>query len=111
MMGADAVRDFIDQVDAIAAGTAVDVLLHSSGGDALTAWKLMSILLERFVEVTVIVPAVPFSAATIFALAANQIVMHPHASLGPIDPQIQVRLPDGSGRDFAYEDLGAFLRF
>lgn len=28
-----------------------------------------------------------------------------------IDPQIQVRLPDGKSRSFAYEDVGAFLRF
>jgi hypothetical protein len=37
--------------------------------------------------------------------------MHPHASLGPIDPQITMRLPDGKQRNFAYEDVGAFLRF
>jgi hypothetical protein len=37
--------------------------------------------------------------------------MHPHASLGPIDPQITVKQSDGSLRQFAYEDVGAFLRF
>lgn len=111
MMASDAVREFIDQVDAIKDGTGVDVLLHSSGGDALAAWKLMSVLRERFDQVSVLVPFMAFSAATIFALGANEIVMHPHASLGPIDPQIQVTLPDGSRRAFAYEDVAAFLRF
>jgi hypothetical protein len=52
-----------------------------------------------------------FSAATIFALGADETVMHPHASLGPIDPQISIKMPDGSQRAFSFEDVGAFLRF
>lgn len=108
----DAVREFLDQMDAIPAGTkAVDVLIHSTGGDALAAWKLMSVLRERFASVSVLVPYMAFSAATIFALGADEIVMHPHASLGPIDPQITMRTPDGAQRQFAFEDVGAFLRF
>ena len=71
----------------------------------------MSILRERFDQVSVLVPFMAFSAATIFSLGADEIVMHPHASLGPIDPQIQVTLPDGTRRAFAYEDVAAFLRF
>jgi hypothetical protein len=109
-MASDAVREFIDQIDAIAGGTEVDVLIHSSGGDPLTAWKLMSLLRERFTTIGVLVPYMAFSAATIFAMGANEIVMHPHASLGPIDPQITVRMGD-KGRQFAYEDLGSFLHF
>jgi hypothetical protein len=109
LMAGDAVREMIDQVDAIADGNAVDVLLHSMGGDALAAWKIMSVLRERFDTVGVLVPFAAFSAATVFALGANEIVMHPYASLGPIDPQITVKLPDGTMRQFAYEDLGAFL--
>jgi hypothetical protein len=37
--------------------------------------------------------------------------MHAHASLGPIDPQITIVLPDGTPRHFSFEDVGAFLRF
>lgn len=44
MMAGDAVREFIDQIDAIADAKQVDILVHSSGGDALAAWKLMSIV-------------------------------------------------------------------
>lgn len=111
-MAGDAVREFIDQLDTIPADAqAIDILLHSSGGDALAAWKLMSVIRERFSKVGVLVPFAAFSAATIFALGADEIIMHRHASLGPIDPQIGVRLPDGSVRQFAYEDLLAFLGF
>jgi len=111
MMATDVVREFIDQIDAIRSGDSVDVLINSTGGDALTAWKLMSLLRERFKTVSVLVPYMAFSAATIFALGADEIVMHPHASLGPIDPQIRMVQPDGKVRQFAYEDVGAFLEF
>jgi hypothetical protein len=111
MMAPDVVREFIDQIDAIRSGDSVDVLINSTGGDALTAWKLMSLLRERFKTVSVLVPYMAFSAATIFALGADEIVMHPHASLGPIDPQIRMMQPDGKVRQFAYEDVGAFLEF
>jgi hypothetical protein len=111
-MAGDAVREFIDQIDAVPGDSkTVDVLVHSVGGDALTAWKLMSILRERFDNVSVLVPFMAFSAATLFALGADEIVMHPHASLGPIDPQITIPQPSGGARQFAYEDVGAFLRF
>ena len=110
-MAGDAVREFIDQIDSTAESSEVDIMVHSSGGDALTAWKLMSILRERFEKVYVLVPYMAFSAATLFALGANEIVMHPYASLGPIDPQITIADPNGSLRNFAYEDVGAFLRF
>lgn len=110
-MAGDAIREFIDQIDAINSTDAVDVLIHSTGGDGLTAWKLMSVLRSKFDEVGVLVPFQAFSAATIFALGANEIVMHPHASLGPIDPQITVRNSDGTTLQFAYEDVGAFLQF
>jgi len=111
-MAADAVREFIYQIDAIPhESRAIDVLIHSTGGDPLAAWKLMSLLRERFEKVGVLVPFMAFSAATLFALGADEIVMHPHASLGPIDPQIQMMQADGSVRRFAYEDVGAFLRF
>src|SRR5260370_3800909 len=111
MMAGDAVREFVDQIDAIKEGNAVDILLHSTGGDPLTAWKLMSLLRERFQNVGVLVPFMAFSAATLFTLGADEIVMHPHASRGPIDPQISNTQPDGKTRQFAYEDVGAFLRF
>lgn len=110
-MAGDVVREFVDQIDAAGEADKIDVLLHSTGGDALAAWKLMSLLRERVRTVSVLVPFMALSAATLFALGADEIVMHPHASLGPIDPQIRIPLPDGTARQFSYEDVGAFLRF
>ena len=82
MMAGDSVREFIDQIDALPDARDVDVLVHSTGGDALAAWKLMSVLRERFDTVAVLVPFMSFSAATLFALGADEIVMHPHGHLG-----------------------------
>jgi hypothetical protein len=112
MIAGDAVREMMDQVSAIPADQKnLDILLHSTGGDPLTAWKLMSILRPRFDRIVILVPSMAFSAATMMALGADEIVMHPFASLGPIDPQITITLADGKQRAFAYEDVGAFLRF
>lgn len=112
-MASDAVREFLDQIDAIANHDArsVDILLHSNGGDALVAWKLMSTLRQHFDNIAVIVPYMAMSAATLFALGADDIYMHRNAALGPIDPQITVTFGDGTTRNFSYEDVGAFLRF
>lgn len=109
-MAPDAVRYFVDQIQGVD-GDSIDVLVHSDGGDPLTAWKLMSVLRETFEDVNVLVPYRAFSAATLFALGASQIVMHPLASLGPIDPQIEVNQHNGINKQFAYEDVGAFIRF
>ena len=62
MMAADAVREFIEQIDGVGNHEVVDVLVHSTGGDPLTAWKLMSLLRERFKSVGVMVPFTAFSA-------------------------------------------------
>jgi hypothetical protein len=48
MMAADAIREFVDQINAVSKGDSVDVLINSTGGDPLRAWKLMSLLRERF---------------------------------------------------------------
>ena len=52
-----------------------------------------------------------FSAATMLALGATKIVMHPYACLGPIDPQLQMRRPDGTVESVAVEDIRAFVEF
>ncbi len=83
-MTGEAVREFIDQINSIATSSEVDVMIHSTGGDALVAWKLMSILRERFDKVYVLVPYMAFSAATLFALGADEIVMHFYASLAQV---------------------------
>ena len=64
----------------------IDLVLHSNGGESVAPWRLITLLREFCDFLGVIVPHRAFSAATLAALGANEIVMHPLAMLGPIDP-------------------------
>ena len=66
----------------------IDLVLHTPGGLVLAAEQIALALLERTGKVTVFVPHYAMSGGTLLALAADEIVMDPHAVLGPIDPQI-----------------------
>lgn len=56
------------------------------------------------------VPHAAYSAATLLALGADEIIMHPNGNLGPVDPQISVKTGD-TEQHFAFEELSAFLEF
>lgn len=63
------------------------LLLHSPGGDAETAIRIVRAAQSRCREFTVIVPDRAKSAATLLSLGAHHIMMGPASDLGPIDPQ------------------------
>ncbi len=66
----------------------LDLVLHTPGGLALAALQIARALGDRKAKVTVFVPYYAMSGGTLIALAAAEIVLSPHAILGPIDPQI-----------------------
>ncbi len=66
----------------------IDLVLHTPGGMVLAAEQIAHALINHPAEVTVFVPHYAMSGGTLLALAANRIVMSPHAVLGPLDPQI-----------------------
>ena len=82
----DGFTDLVQSVDP--SHEAVDVLIHSLGGNPEATERIVFILRSRFKQVNFLVPHSAFSAATMLALSGNEIVLHPVASLGPIDPQI-----------------------
>lgn len=105
----DAICELLAQLQALPAGTKkLDLLVGSNGGDATVAWRIVSLIRERVQSFAVLVPQAAFSAATLIALGADEIVMHPHGNLGPTDPQITNR---AKGLQFGSEDLAAFLKF
>lgn len=69
-------------------GPRLDVILHSPGGQAEATASIVRYLRSRFEDIRVFVPLAAMSAATMWALAANRIVMGKHSQLGPIDPQL-----------------------
>lgn len=111
----DVVSEILSQLQILPNGTKkLDLLLVSNGGDPTVAWRIVSLIRERVEEFSVIVPQAAFSAATLIALGADEIVMHPNGNLGPTDVQIQGRKRGGTPTDtvsFGFEDLSAFLKF
>lgn len=113
----DTVPELFIQLDSLPPETKkLDLLLVSNGGDPTVAWRVVSLIRERVDKFSVLVPQAAYSAATLIALGADEIVMHPHGNLGPTDPQIQA--PKRGQKEapsetvgFGSEDLSAFLKF
>jgi ClpP class serine protease len=66
----------------------LDLVLHTPGGLVLASVQIARAIQHRPGKVTVFVPHYAMSGGTLVALAADAIVMAPHAVLGPVDPQI-----------------------
>jgi Serine dehydrogenase proteinase len=66
----------------------IDLFLHSNGGDGIVPWRLVSLIREFSSEFTVLVPNRAFSAATLTAMGADRVYVHPMGMLGPIDPTV-----------------------
>jgi ClpP class serine protease len=66
----------------------IDFILHTPGGLYLAATQIARALRDHKGKVTIFVPHYAMSGGTLIALAADEIVISPHAVLGPIDPQI-----------------------
>ena len=67
----------------------LDLILHTPGGSIAATEALVTYLRAKFGDdIRVIVPQLAMSAGSMISLAAKQIVMGKHSSLGPIDPQV-----------------------
>jgi ClpP class serine protease len=113
LMGADAIPEFLDQLELLSSDTkAVDLLVVSNGGDPIVAWRVITLLRERVEKIGVLVPQAAYSAATLLAMGADEIVMHPNGNLGPVDPQILVkRSGEAEPQRFGFEEMTSFLQF
>jgi hypothetical protein len=79
---------FTDLVQSINGSEEIDVLLHSPGGRPDATERIVYILRNKFKRVHFLIPHSAYSAATMLALSGDTITLHPSATLGPIDPQI-----------------------
>lgn len=66
------------------------VLIASPGGDGETAVRMVRAMQSRCSRLTMLVPDMAKSAATLMCLGADEIVMGPGGDLGPVDPQFQI---------------------
>jgi hypothetical protein len=94
----------------------LDVFLCSNGGDGTVPWRLVALFREFSKSLSVLVPYRAYSAATLLALGADEIVMHPFAELGPIDPTVSGDfnpMEPNTGRrlGISVEDVSAYINF
>lgn len=76
-------------------GAGLDLLIHSPGGSAEDTASIVRYLRGRYTDIRAFVPLAAMSAATMWTLSADVIVMGAHSQLGPVDPQV---LPMAGGR-------------
>ncbi len=115
-MAGDAISQVIEQIMLIPKEEkSIDLLIISNGGDPITSLRIVSLLRERFDSISVLLPYVAYSAATILSLGADEIVMHPYSNLGPVDPQLTVSHNNEKGirerLHFSSEDLRNYVDF
>ena len=65
-------------------------VLLASPGDGETAIRMVRSLQARCSELTMLIPDMAKSAATLLCLGANKILMGPGGDLGPVDPQFPI---------------------
>ncbi len=100
----------------------LEILIHSKGGHANTAYQIAKFFHRHCKTLNVIVPFQAKSAATLICLAAHNIYLSEYSELGPIDVQVQDQLERGTKpfspldefksleflRDYAVESLDYF---
>ena len=78
----------VDLLDMIGPVNRISLVLHTSGGQTLAAWRLINLIRMFCDELEILVPSKALSAGTLMSIGADKIVMTKQAVLGPIDPTI-----------------------
>jgi hypothetical protein len=94
----------------------LDIFLCSNGGSGTVPWRLISLFREYADSIGVLIPFRAYSAASLLALGADEIVMHQFAEMGPIDPSVSNDFnpvdPNSRQRiSISVEDVKAYLSF
>jgi hypothetical protein len=111
-IASDVIAQFIKCVQNIPNGPEeVDLFIMSYGGDPTVAYRIVTILRERFKKIGALIPYTAYSAATLIALGADEIVMHPFSNLGPVDPQLTHKKDNQTQFSFGSEDLRNYIEF
>lgn len=94
---------------------AVDIYIRSNGGQSEAPWAMVQEIREFAEQFSVLVDSRALSAATHFALGADEIVMTGTAFLSPVDPFRQHPLlekaPDGNSLAISVQDLKHAITF
>lgn len=101
---------FYNKLNSIGMVENLDIFLSSNGGDPDAAFKIVKMCREHCrKKLSVIVPFMAKSAATLLAIGTDEIVMGAPSELGPIDPQISDRNSGVYGATQSIRDCLDFL--
>lgn len=95
----------------------ITLFLYSNGGSGIVPWRLVNLLREHCNTLKIAVPYKAYSAATLTALGADKIIMHPMGELGPIDPTVAnlFNPPEDAPLDqkkgISVEDVSSYVAF
>lgn len=94
-IGTDDIMPYEDMLKSTGNTTSITLILHSPGGDPNSAEKIVKMTRNYCDNFRIIIPNSAKSAATLIALGSDEIMMGHLSELGPIDPQITYKLPNG----------------
>jgi len=86
----DDVPLFSDMMSSLNFPSELDLMINSPGGIVEVTEKIVSMIRDYVKSLIVIIPESAKSAATLIALASDEILMGYTSEIGPIDPQIVV---------------------
>lgn len=117
-MADDAIREMFDHLLLLPSRPVplLDIYLCSNGGSGTVPWRLISLFREFADKVAVLIPYKAYSAATMLALGADEIIMGPFGEMGPIDPSVanEFNPVDPATRQkiaISVEDVVAYVSF
>lgn len=117
-IGSDVLDFFTHHLDLVYAHDRISLCLYTRGGDTLAAWSLVNLIRQFADYLEVIVPSKAHSAGTLMCLGANSIIMTKQATLGPIDPSVNMPLnpqvpgaPPHAKVPVSVEDLNAYVEY
>jgi hypothetical protein len=83
-------RHLVKHADRATSG--IDLFIDSNGGSGTVPWRAVNLIREFTKKFVVLVPHHAFSAATLVALGADEIIMHRMGCLGPSIHLSRIRL-------------------
>lgn len=84
----DILTIFYKQLEQFGYSDRIDLILYTKGGDVLTALRLVQLIYEYTDHFSVLVPYKAYSAGTLIALGASEILMTRMGELSPVDPNV-----------------------
>lgn len=84
----DCVDPFVNILEKIGPTKRISLILHTTGGQTLAAWRIVNLVRMFCDDLEVIIPSKALSAGTLVSIGADKIIMTKQAALGPIDPSV-----------------------